>query len=110
MSSRAPTPPSAASALAAIGATTLLWGLNFSFAKMAVEEIDPFAVALVRVLVATPLFFAILARGTGPVLPSLDELRLALPLGLTGVLANQIFFMVGIRRTTPAHSWSTPGR
>jgi drug/metabolite transporter (DMT)-like permease len=105
LNSRAAAPtPSAASSLAAIGATTLLWGLNFSFAKMAVEEIDPFAVALVRVLVATPLFFAILARGAGPVLPSREELRLALPLGLTGVLANQLFFVVGIRRTTPAHS------
>jgi drug/metabolite transporter (DMT)-like permease len=28
----------------------------------------------------------------------------ALPLGLTGVLANQVFFISGIRRTTPAHS------
>jgi len=96
--------PGLVSAYAAIGATTLLWSLNYSFAKMAVAEINPFAVALVRVLVATPLFFAVLARRGDPVRPTWAELRLAFPLGLTGVLANQIFFITGIRRTTPAHS------
>jgi len=92
------------SAYAAVGATTLLWSVNYSFAKMAVLEIDPFAVALVRVLVVTPLFFLALARRGGLVRPTLSELRVALPLGLTGVLANQVFFITGIRRTTPAHS------
>ncbi len=88
--------------LAAFG-TMFFWGLNYSFAKMAVQEIDPFAVAFVRVLVATPLLFLALARkGTAGFTAS--ELRLVLPLGLSGVLANQVFFITGIRRTTPAHS------
>ncbi len=95
----------ALSAYAAVGATTLLWGVNYSFAKMAVLEIDPFAVALVRVLVVTPLFFlALVRKGAGTARPTLAELRLALPLGLTGVLANQVLFITGIRRTTPTHS------
>jgi len=88
--------------LAAFGAM-FLWGLNYSFAKMAVEEIDPFAVALVRVVVATPLFFLALAR-KGEARFTAAELRTALPLGLSGVLANQVFFITGIRKTTPAHS------
>ncbi len=94
----------ATSAYAAIGAATFFWGLNYTFAKMAVQEIDPFAVAFVRVLVATPLFFAMLARYGETLRPTVAELRLAVPLGLTGVLANQVFFIVGIQRTTPAHS------
>ena len=87
---------------AAIGAM-FLWGLNYSFAKMAVESIDPLAVAMIRILVATPLFFLALSRG-GKVRFTLGDLKTALPLGLSGVLANQVFFITGIRRTTPAHS------
>ena len=98
------TPRGPAPAYAAIGVTTLFWSVNYSFARMAVLEIDPFAVALVRVLVVTPLFFLALARSGGLVRPTLAELRIVLPLGLTGVLANQVFFITGIRRTTPAHS------
>jgi drug/metabolite transporter (DMT)-like permease len=45
-----------------------------------------------------------MVRGGGALRPTREELRAALPLGLTGVLANQIFFITGIRRTTPAHS------
>jgi drug/metabolite transporter (DMT)-like permease len=93
-----------ASAYAAIGVTTLFWGLNYTFAKMAVGEIDPLAVALVRVMVVTPLFFLAMARGGRILRPTRSEIRTVLPLGLTGVLANQIFFITGIRRTTPAHS------
>jgi drug/metabolite transporter (DMT)-like permease len=103
-SARSRSIPSPATAYAAIGFTTLFWGLNFTFAKVAVGEIEPFAVALARVLIATPLFFAALARSGGPLLPSRAELKAALPLGLTGVLANQVFFISGIRRTTPAHA------
>lgn len=88
--------------LAAFGAM-FLWGLNYSFAKMAVEQIHPFAVALVRVVIATPLLFLVLAR-SGKVRIGLADLRRTLPLGLSGVLANQIFFITGIHRTTPAHS------
>lgn len=92
------------SAFIAIGAATLLWGMNYSFAKIAVTEIHPLAVAFVRVLAATPLFFAVLARRGEPVRPTASEIRVLLPLGLSGVFANQLFFIFGIRRTTPAHS------
>ncbi|HEV8375053.1 MAG TPA: DMT family transporter [Candidatus Polarisedimenticolia bacterium] len=88
--------------LAAFGAM-FFWGLNYSFAKMTVEELDPLAVALVRVVVATPLLFLALAR-SGRAGFSLADLRRTLPLGLSGVLANQVFFITGIQRTTPAHS------
>ncbi|HEU5181683.1 MAG TPA: EamA family transporter [Candidatus Polarisedimenticolia bacterium] len=90
-------------AVASAFGAMFLWGLNYSFAKMAVEEIDPLAVALVRVLVATPLFFLALARD-GNARFTLADLKMALPLGLSGVLANQIFFITGIHRTTPSHS------
>jgi len=102
--SRSPARHGPSSAYAAIGVATILWSVNYTFAKMAVLEIDPFAVALVRVLVVTPLFFLALARREGLARPTLSELRVALPLGLTGVLANQVFFITGIRRTTPTHS------
>ena len=87
--------------LAAFGAM-FLWGLNYSFAKIAVQQIDPFAVALVRVLVSTPLLFIALSRTRLDI--SIADLKTALPLGLSGVLANQIFFITGIRHTTPSHS------
>lgn len=89
--------------LLAAGGSMFLWGLNYSFAKMAVGEIDPLAVALVRVVVSTPLLFLTLALSEG-IRFDFAELKATLPLGLSGVLANQIFFITGIRRTTPAHS------
>jgi drug/metabolite transporter (DMT)-like permease len=101
---RAGTGPTPTVAFLAIGLTTFLWGVNYTIAKMAVAEIHPLAVALARVLVATPIFFFALARHAGGRRLRAEELRLALPLGLTGVFANQIFFITGIRRTTPAHS------
>ena len=90
-------------ALLAAFSAMFFWGVNYSFAKLAVQEIDPFAVAFVRVLVATPLLFLALAR-TGAARVTAAELKTVLPLGLSGVLANQVFFITGIRRTTPAHS------
>ena len=90
-------------ALVAAFSAMFLWGLNYSFAKMAVTEVDPFAVALVRVVVATPLLFLALARRGGARF-TVAELRATIPLGLSGVLANQVFFISGIHRTTPAHS------
>lgn len=95
--------PGLTAALAAAFGAMFLWGLNYSFAKMAVDRIDPLAVALVRVLIATPLLFLVLAR-SGKARFSLADLRRTLPLGLSGVLANQIFFITGIHMTTPAHS------
>jgi drug/metabolite transporter (DMT)-like permease len=89
--------------LAGLGAA-VIWGANYSIAKRALAEVDPLAVAFVRAAAAVPAFAAILlARdGRGAFAPS--RLRRALPLALLGIVANQILFIVGLERTSAAHS------
>ena len=79
------------------------WGVNYSFAKLAVQEIDPSPWPSCGCSSPPPCCFSRLAR-TGAARVTAAELKTVLPLGLSGVLANQVFFITGIRRTTPAHS------
>ena len=89
--------------LAAFGAT-LIWGFNYVIAKSVLTEIDPLAVAWVRAATAGALFPLILLLREGRLSLSWSDLRRALPPGLMGIFANQILFVEGLQRTTPAHA------
>ncbi|HZN02821.1 MAG TPA: DMT family transporter [Candidatus Polarisedimenticolia bacterium] len=90
--------------MAAALAATLLWGMNFSAAKRVLEEVDPLAVAAARALGGVVVFAALLTILDGPRGLAWPRLRRAVPLGLLGVFANQIFFIEGLKRTSAAHS------
>ncbi len=87
----------------AAAACTILWGANYSIAKRLLREVDPLAVAWTRAA-AGVLFFGLLlvVRGGGRDLAA--GMRRAAPLGALGIFANQLLFMTGLKRTSPAHS------
>lgn len=86
----------------AISVVTVLWAGNFSVAKIGMAQFDPFFIASLRVVLTGGLFFALLPREERRI--SLDDFKAALPLSLTGIVANHFCFAAGIQRTTPAHS------
>jgi drug/metabolite transporter (DMT)-like permease len=61
-------------------------------------------VAAVRALTGIVVFGALLLLLDGPAGLEWPRLRRALPLGLLGIFGNQILFIEGLRRTSPAHS------
>ena len=82
----------------------LVWGVNFSVVKRALEEMSPLSFNALRFALATTLIL-ILLRGTGENLsfPRRDWGRLLL-LGAVGHTAYQLLFINGIARTTASNS------
>ena len=105
MSKRAAHRPPAWLLYALIGTMTLLWTVNFIIAKFALNEIPPLLVMGCRTTLAGLLILpAYLAsrqdvRGSWT-LRNVPEL---LGIGALGVTANQLFFVIGLSRTTVAH-------
>ncbi len=100
------TSPSARPAPSLIGVLLLVqlfFGLHYVAGKVLLESIDPAAWALVRVVAAAALLqLLVLRRKT-----QRPDLREWLQLGafaLFGVVINQVLFVEGLSRTTPAHS------
>ena len=89
-------------AYAAISIVTVLWAANFTVAKIATAEFNPFFIASFRVLVTSAIFYACLSREQRKF--DRSDLKAIVPLSLSGILANHVFFAWGIQHTTPAHS------
>jgi drug/metabolite transporter (DMT)-like permease len=84
---------------------TLLAGCGFTFARYALAEIHPFALALLRMMVSALVFAVIFfLRGglQGKTLARRDWLKLFFAAAL-GVSLNQCFFLLGMNYTTPAN-------
>ncbi len=78
----------------------LIWGGNYSFIKLALREIPPFAYAALRFTTASTLLLLLLRVREGPLRrPAGKEWRILL-LGLLGHTAYQALFMTGMSRTT----------
>ena len=91
-----------------IAVMVLLWSGNFIVAKIALREFPPLLLMGVRAIVASLLILPVyLFQAHGP-LRKADLPRL-LGLGMFGVALNQLFFVVGMARTTVAHSALTLG-
>jgi len=90
--------------LLAISIVTLLWAGNFTAGKLATDEIHPFLIAGIRVVIAGVVFPLFLPRGTLRELASGAIWRKLLPLALTGIFVNQFAFAAGIKITSPSHS------
>ncbi|MBI3855080.1 MAG: DMT family transporter [Planctomycetes bacterium] len=91
-----------ARAYIAISIVTVLWATNFSVAKFATREFDPFFIASFRVFVTSAIFYACLSREQRKIDKS--DFKDIVPLSLSGILGNHVFFAWGIQNTTPAHS------
>jgi drug/metabolite transporter (DMT)-like permease len=93
--------------LRVVGALVLVqvfFGVHYLAAKVLLEFIPPRAWAVLRVVPAA-LLLLVAARALGRRLPNRrgDLLRLA-AFSVFGVVINQICFVEGLARTTPAHS------
>ena len=82
----------------------VFFGLHYLAAKIVLSEIPPALWALMRVSAAA-LLLALVARLAGRKLPRSGAVlgRLAL-YAIFGVVINQLCFVEGLSRTTPAHS------
>jgi drug/metabolite transporter (DMT)-like permease len=94
---------SAARIRSALVAIQLLFGVNYLVSKSVVTVLDPAAWAALRALSAL-IILALLARLGGHRLPRGRDLAYLAGCALLGVTLNQILFLEGLSRTTPAHS------
>jgi drug/metabolite transporter (DMT)-like permease len=88
---------------AALVATVLVWAVNFSVVKAALDHFPPMAFTGIRLLAAAILFLLVARRTPGPSLLPGDGKRLLL-LGLIGHTFYQTLFIQGIHATTASSS------
>ena len=81
----------------------LIWGLNYTIVKFALEEIPPLALAAVRILSAT-IILGLLCTTRWDARRQITSVGRLAALGFVGLGSNQLLFILGIARTTPAHS------
>jgi len=82
----------------------VIWGVHFVVAKMALQSFPPTALAAIRVTFASAALMAF-AAATGALRRlTRRDVRDALVLGLSGVAANQLFWIIGLGWTSPSHS------
>lgn len=89
----------------AISVTMLMWGFNFIATKLALRDIDPFALMQIRHVFSALLFILILKFKSGSVISEVKtNWKKVLPVSFLGIVANQIFYLWGLNHTTPSHS------
>jgi drug/metabolite transporter (DMT)-like permease len=89
---------------AALLAMSVIWGVNFVVAKVALEQLSPLAFNALRFPMASLLLLIVLRR-SGPIpLPSRAELPRVMALGLLGNLLYQMCFIFGLDRTSAANA------
>jgi len=82
----------------------VMWGVNFSFIKIALREMSPQGFNGLRLLLTAALFLAVLAiSGQGFRVPRADLWKLAL-LGIGGNALYQVLFIGGVSRTTASNT------
>jgi drug/metabolite transporter (DMT)-like permease len=89
---------------AALLVMVVIWAVNFSVTKVALEELSPLAFNALRFPMAAALLYVVLrSQGTVP-LPSRSEWPRVLALGLLGNLLYQMCFIFGLDRTSPGNA------
>jgi drug/metabolite transporter (DMT)-like permease len=82
----------------------VIWAVNFSVSKVALQELHPLAFNALRFPMAAALLYIVLrSRGAVP-LPARAEVPRVLALGLLGNLMYQMFFIFGLDRTTAGNA------
>jgi drug/metabolite transporter (DMT)-like permease len=82
----------------------LIWGLNFSVTKIALEQIPPLPFTAIRFVAASLLLWFVLRLVEGPAQIPPGELKKLVLLGLVGNTFYQLAFTVGLSRTTATNS------
>ena len=88
---------------AALIATVLIWAVNFSVVKLAIEHLDPFAFNTFRLVGATTILLLLTRFAPGAPLERRDWPRF-LGLGLLGHTGYQLFFIRSIDETTASNA------
>jgi drug/metabolite transporter (DMT)-like permease len=89
------------------GLATLIWSINYIFAKHALREFPPMLVSSLRTTIAAFLMVPVyLWHRRGRNLPQFTrrDVSVVMALGVLGVGLNQVFFVLGINRTTVGHA------
>ncbi|MGH9658935.1 MAG: DMT family transporter [Bryobacteraceae bacterium] len=99
--------PGAALLYSAIAIMVLLWSANFIIGKIALREFPPLLAGGLRVALAglfmAPAYAWQKTRSSGEVWEKRDAPMLIF-LGICGVALNQLFFLMGLGRTSVAHA------
>jgi len=92
---------------AVAGLASLIWSINYIFAKHALREFPPMLVSGLRTAMAALLMAPLyLWQNSRPDRPQMTrrDLFVVTALGIVGGGLNQVFFVLGISRTTVAHA------
>jgi drug/metabolite transporter (DMT)-like permease len=82
----------------------LIWGLNFSITKLALDQIPPLPFTAIRFLISSLLLWIILRMVEGPARLVPRSLRILILLGLLGNTCYQLAFTVGLNLTAATNS------
>lgn len=89
---------------AMLAITVIFWAGSFSAAKVAVEYLPPYVAAFTRFAGASLILMPLALASAGrKAIPQRKSWPLLAVLGLTGVFAYNVFFMVGLRYTTASN-------
>jgi drug/metabolite transporter (DMT)-like permease len=92
-----------------IAAMVVFWSANYIIAKIALREFPPLLAVGLRIGLAGLFMIPIYlwqrgAAGGKPIFESSSDVPTLLYLGLFGVTLNQLFFIIGLSRTSVVHS------
>jgi drug/metabolite transporter (DMT)-like permease len=96
--------PSALRLYSLIGLMVFFWALNFLVGKFALREFPPLLLAGLRTTLAGILIIPLYASRTRGEAWKRHEVPALLLIALAGVPLNQIFFILGLKHTSVAHS------
>jgi drug/metabolite transporter (DMT)-like permease len=82
----------------------LIWGLNFSITKLALDQIPPLPFTAIRFIAASLLLWLVLRIVEGPAKLPPGALKTLILLGLLGNTCYQLTFTVGLARTAATNS------
>lgn len=84
----------------------LFWSFNYVAAKVALRDFPPLLLVAMRTALAGALILPVYfwRQGWDSEAWTWRELRILVPLGACGVAGNQLFFVVGLSRTSVAHT------
>ncbi len=82
---------------------TILVGLTPIAGKLAVIEIDPFAIVIMRYIIAIITLKIILFAKKRKIKIDRRDWKIFLSLSLSGIVLNQILFITGLKFTVPSH-------
>ncbi len=71
--------------------------------KIAVKEIDPFSIVILRYFIAIFVLKIILFTKKKKIILDWKDWKIFLILAITGIVMNQIFFIVALKYTVPSH-------